>query len=83
MASSFWLVIGVVIVVAILADMVVKIVKTAKSGAKSQGRVDDLEEQLHDMEADLQDARNRIEVLEKIVTDDKYDLKREINDLAK
>ena len=39
-------------------------------------------EQVHDLENDLQDARHRIEVLEKIVTDQKYDLSREINDLA-
>lgn len=82
MVSSFWGVIGVIVVVAILSDMVVKLVKVSKSGAKSQGRVRDLEEQVQDMEADLQDARSRIEVLEKIVTDEKYDLKREINDLA-
>lgn len=82
MVNTFWLVLGVVIVVAIISDMVVKIVKASKSGAKNQGRVNDLEEQVQDMEADLQDARSRIEVLEKIVTDEKYDLKREINDLA-
>ncbi len=82
MASSFWVVIGVIVVVAIISDMVVKIVKANKSGSKHQSRIDDLEEHVQDVEADLQDARNRIEVLEKIVTDQQYDLKRELNDLV-
>ncbi len=82
MGSSFWLVVGCVIVVAVIGDTIVKIIKASKSGSKHQGRIDDLEEQLQDVEADLQDARSRIEVLEKIVTDEKYDLKREIDDLA-
>ena len=43
--------------------------------------MEDLEEQVHDLEGDLQDARHRIEVLEKIVTSQKYDLGREIDDL--
>ena len=82
MGSSFWLVVGCVIVVAVIGDTIVKIIKASKSGSKHQGRIDDLEEQLQDVEADLQDARARIEVLKKIVTDEKYDLKREIDDLA-
>jgi len=82
MGSSIWLVIGVIVVVAIISDTIVKIVKASKSGSRYQSRIDDLEEHVQDVEADLQDARARIEVLEKIVTDEKYDLKREINDLA-
>ena len=83
MAASFWAVIGVICVVAILTDGVVKIVKAAKSGGgKYRDRVEDLEDMVHDLSEELKEARGRIEVLEKIVTDQKYDLGREIDDLA-
>ncbi|MBL6691487.1 MAG: hypothetical protein ISP91_13955 [Pseudomonadales bacterium] len=82
MASSFWIVIGIIVVAAIIGDTIVKIVKASKSGSKHQARIDELEEHVQDVRADLQDARARIEVLEKIVTDEKYDLRREINNLA-
>ncbi len=82
MASSFWTVIGVIAVVAIIGRTIVAIIKASNSGGKFKPRMTDLEEQVHDLESDLQDARQRIEVLEKIVTDQKYDLGREIDDLA-
>ena len=82
MASSFWIFLGIVIVVGIISDTVVKIIKAAKSGGGKFGvRVEDLEEVVNDLEQDLGDARQRIEVLEKIVTDQKYDLGREIDGL--
>jgi len=76
MASGLWIMIGVIVVCAIISNMVVTIVKTAKSGGgkKMTQRIDDLE-------ADLDDAMERIKVLEKIVTDEKYDLSRQIDDL--
>jgi len=82
MASSFWTVIGLIAVVAIIGRTIVAIIKASNSGGKFKPRMTDLEEQVHDLESDLQDARQRIEVLEKIVTDQKYDLGREIDDLA-
>ncbi len=82
MLSSFWTAIAVIAIVAILSNMVIKIVTANKgSGAASQ-RVDQLEQTVDDLSADLVDARSRIEVLEKIVTDQRYDLGREIDDLA-
>lgn len=82
MASSFWTVIGLIAVVAIIGRTIVAIIKASNSGGKFKPWMTDLEEQVHDLESDLQDARQRIEVLEKIVTDQKYDLGREIDDLA-
>ena len=86
MVSSMWFAIGVIAVAAITGRTIVAIVKASNSGGKFKPRMEDLEEQVHDLEQDLQDdlqdARHRIEVLEKIVTDQKYDLGRQIDDLA-
>lgn len=83
MASSLWIMIMVIVVTAIVCDSVVKIVRTAKSGGgKANERIEDLEEEVHFLKGELDDARGRIEVLEKIVTDQKFDLGRQIDDLA-
>jgi hypothetical protein len=82
MASPMWLAIGVIAVFAITGRTIIAIIKASNSGGKFKPRMEDIEEQVHDLESDLQDARHRIEVLEKIVTDQKYDLGREIDDLA-
>ena len=84
MVSSFWGFIGVVVVLSIISDGVVKIIK-ASQGGSSKGlkqKVDDVEEDLAQVELELDDAKRRIEVLEKIVTDDKGNLSRQIDDLA-
>lgn len=81
MASSmFWIAIAAIAICAIVAGVVLDIIKNG--GGKFRDRVNDLEDQVSDLEADLQSARQRIEVLEKIVTDGKYDLKQQIDDLA-
>lgn len=82
MASSMWVVIGAIAICAIIGKTAVKIVTATNSGGKFSTRADDLEEQVDDLAHDLIDARERIEVLEKIVTDQKYDLGRQIDDLA-
>ncbi len=46
-----------------------------KSRAKVAGKQDPA------MQRDIDDLRNRVEVLEQIVTDEKYDLAKEINRL--
>ena len=83
--SGFWLFLTIIVVLSIIGDFVVKIVKASKSKHGSKETVatlKDLELEMADMEQDLEDARARIEVLEKIVTDDKYQLNKDINDLA-
>ncbi len=84
MATSFWVIIGMIAVTAIISRSIVSIIKVSKSGGgkgESQ-KLDDLESDLATLEQDLEDARSRIEVLEKIVTDDKYNLGKQIDDLA-
>ena len=82
MASAFWIALGVVASIAVIAEMVVRIVRTTRGGGSMKAQVSDLEQRLDDLDADLARARQRIEVLEKIVTDQKYDLGRQIDGLA-
>ena len=82
MASTMWIAIGAIAVCAIVGDTIVSILKNSGAGKKFDARVADLEAQTDELEADLADARKRIEVLETIVTDQKYDLGRKIDDLA-
>lgn len=83
MASTFWIMIGTVAIMAVIIEGVVRIIREAKSGGgrKSQAKMSELEQKLVDLQDDLLDARERIVVLEKIVTDGKYDLGRQIDDL--
>jgi 5-bromo-4-chloroindolyl phosphate hydrolysis protein len=85
MGSSFWVIVGIITVFAIITDGVVKIIKASKSGGGKDAnkKFGDLEADLATFEQDLDDARQRIEVLEKIVTDEKYDLGKKIDDLAR
>ncbi len=83
--SSFWAFITAIVCLAIIGQFVVRIVKVAKSGRSSSSgeqRFKELSEDIAGIEQDLEDARSRIEVLEKIVTDNKYHLDKEIRDLA-
>ena len=79
--TTFWVAIAVIAVAAILGNTVLEIIKASGSGSKFKPRIEGLEEQVHDLESDLLDARHRVEVLEKIVTSQKYDLGREIDEL--
>jgi hypothetical protein len=76
-----WIAIAVIAVVSITGRTVVAIIKASNASGQFKPRMEDLEEQVHDLKGDLQDARHRVEVLEKIVTSQKYDLGREIDDL--
>lgn len=82
MASSMWIAIGAIAICAIVGDTIVKIIKNSSSGKKFDARVADLEVTADDLAAELAEAKKRIEVLETIVTDQKYDLGRKIDDLA-
>jgi hypothetical protein len=82
---SAWPVIGTVLVIYILIDGVVRIIRASKgasSGKASAARLDDLENDQAALEQSLVGVRERIEVLEKIVTDQRYDLGSEIDKLA-
>lgn len=83
--DKFWIMVMVIAVVAIVMEGVVKLVR-ARSSRQNENldsrEMGDLEEELARTREDLDDARERITVLEKIVTDDKYDLRRQLDDLA-
>lgn len=78
MASSFWIAIAAIAIVSVICSTLVKMTR----GGKSNKRTRELEADLAKVEADLEDALERIVVLEKIVTDGKHTLRREIDDLA-
>ena len=79
MASSFWAAIATIAIVAIVCSTLVKLIRGNGHGGK---RNKDLEADMAKLEGDLDDALERIAVLEKIVTDGKHSLRREIDDLA-
>ncbi len=78
MASTFWVAIAVISVVSIICSTLVKLAKGPRKGKKYR----DLETDLAKIESELEEALERIVVLEKIVTDGKHSLRREIDDLA-
>ena len=82
--SSFWLFLTIIVVVAIVSNALVKLKKSSRMGdtKESRQRVKDLEIDMSALEEELEDARHRIAVLEKIVTDNRFDLGKQIDDLA-
>lgn len=67
-----------------IGDAIVRIIRAGKGSGAGKGltaKVTDLESDLAEVEQDLDDARARIEVLEKIVTDDRHDLRKQIDGL--
>ena len=85
MPSTIWVGIFIVIALSVIINGVVKIIKASGSGGSKavKAKLDSLGDSVTSIEQDLEDARERIEVLEKIVTDDKHNLSREIDDLEK
>jgi hypothetical protein len=84
--SSFWIFLTAIVCLSVIGEFIVKIIKAskAKQGSKhSAGIIKDLESDMAVMEQDLADAIERIGVLEKIVTDDRYQLNKDIHNLAK
>ncbi|MFT7243458.1 MAG: hypothetical protein ACI82A_000802 [Candidatus Azotimanducaceae bacterium] len=76
--SGMWASIAVIAIVAIISKAVVSIT----SGRGNRRHTKGLEQDIVTLENDLEDAIQRIIVLEKIVTDGKHTLRREIDDLA-
>ncbi len=82
---SFWWGGMVIAIIAVTFSGIVQVIKASKtaSGSKQlRERIDSLETDLGESEQLLEDAVARIEVLERIVTDDKYSLGKEIDNLA-
>jgi predicted PurR-regulated permease PerM len=73
-----------IIIIAIICSMVVSIVKIVKKSNSSSKSVNaQLEGYEHSMEQKINSLQARIEVLEKIVTDEKYSLNKAFSELHK
>nr|WP_136251627.1 hypothetical protein [Ningiella ruwaisensis] len=72
-----------IIIIAILASMVVSIVKTVKRNNQVKFTDSKFKEYETQVEQKLSAMQQRIEVLEKIVTDEKYNLNKEFENLKK
>lgn len=66
-------------IVAICAWALVSIVESAKDKSRSKKK----NQQTSELESELIMLRERVEVLERIVTDENYDLKKQFKDLEK
>lgn len=72
----------VVAIVGIICWMIVSTSKNGKSFSKKEKLFSDrMDQEQHRIEQQLQEMSERIAVLEKIVTDEKYDLKKEFDNL--
>lgn len=83
--GNFWIAVMVIGIIAVSFEGIVRIIKASKSASGSKKlleRISLLETERSEGEQLLDDAISRIEVLERIVTDDKYSLGKEIDDLA-
>lgn len=69
-------------IVALVCWAIVELVNGPKSKKKDKKVVDQVN-QTNDLEHEVAAMRDRIETLEKIVTDEKYDLNRQFDDLKK
>tara|TARA_R110002072_G_scaffold1598_3_gene13544 strand:- start:2625 stop:2858 length:234 start_codon:yes stop_codon:yes gene_type:complete len=75
---GMWTSIALIAIVAIVSQSVMRLY--GGQGGRKQTR--GLQEDLSRLEGDLEDAIDRIIVLEKIVTDGKHSLSRDIDNLA-
>ena len=78
MPSTFWIAIAAIAIVSVVCRTLVKMTGNNRGSKRTR----ELEADLGKLESDLEDALERIVVLEKIVTDGKHNLRREIDDLA-
>lgn len=69
-------------IVALVCWAIVELVNGPK-GKKKDKKVADQVNLTNDLEREVAAMRDRIETLEKIVTDEKYDLNRQFDDLKK
>lgn len=83
MVDKLIIVLGAGLVLWAIGDAIVRIIRASKApNTRVTKRIEELESDIADLEHDLEESRKRIEVLEKIVTDGRDDLRRQIDDLA-
>ena len=68
-------------IVAIICWAIVSVVQSRPSGKQSKGANMQLQQEHEQMQKDLQIMAERLAVLEKIVTDERYQLNKEFNAL--
>ena len=71
-----------ILIVGIVCWAIVTLVNGPRSKKKDKKDMTQIN-QNHDLEREVEAMRERIETLEKIVTDEKYDLNRQFDDLNK
>jgi phage shock protein B len=71
-----------IVIVAVICWAIVELVNGPKGKKKDKKEADQVN-LAHNLERDMAVMRERIETLEKIVTDEKYDLNRQFDDLKK
>ncbi|MFT5298809.1 MAG: phage shock protein B [Arenicella sp.] len=71
-----------IVIVAVVCWAIVELVNGPKSKKKDKKDANQIN-LANDLERDMAIMRERIETLEKIVTDEKYDLNRQFDDLKK
>jgi len=77
---NMWLAIVLIVAVVMIAETVKGVAKArANAGAKAQA--DANEEEFSAMQGRIDELEERVRVLERIVTEDKHDLRREISNL--
>ena len=77
---NMWLAIVLIVAVVMIAETIQKVAK-AKATAKAEALQGASDEDVETMTQRINDLEERIRVLERIVTEDKHDLRREISNL--
>ena len=77
---NMWLAIVLIVAVVMVAETIQKVAK-AKATAKAEGLQGASDEEVGTMTQRIDDLEERIRVLERIVTEEKHDLRREISNL--
>lgn len=72
-----------VCIVAIVAWAIVSLFGSHKEGKQSRGKWQNAESKITGLETEIAQMNERIQVLEKIVVDEKYELNRKFDELNK
>ena len=80
MNMSLWFAIVLIVAIVMLAETIQKVAK-AKATANAEAQKGANDEEVGSMTQRIDELEERIRVLERIVTEDKHDLRREISNL--
>ena len=80
MNMSLWLAIVLIVAIVMVAETIQKVAK-AKATANAEAQKGANDEEVGSMTQRIDELEERIRVLERIVTEDKHDLRREISNL--